>query len=107
MNKNDVYAPYNILVDKSLTPIAKVVLVDLLNEEAKNGKSHFTNKEIAKKFGYSTSSISNAIRLLKNKGLISIELINKNFRTISTNKDLLEETISARKDRMQNDEDGR
>ena len=102
MNKNDVYAPYNILVDKSLTPIAKVVLVDLLNEEAKNGKSHFTNKEIAEKFGYSISSISNAIRLLKNKGLINIELINKNFRTISAKKDLLEETISARKERMQN-----
>lgn len=106
MSKDDVYAPYNILIDKSLTPIAKVVLVDLLNEEAENGKSHFTNKEIAKKFGYSTSSISNAIRLLKNKGLISIELINKNFRTISTKKDLLEETIAARKEK-QNDEDER
>lgn len=97
MNKNDVYVPYKVLSDRSLTPTAEMIMIELLNEEAKNGETHFTNKEIANKFGYSTSSVSNAIRLLKNKGLIHIKLINKNFRTISTDKDLLKETVLARK----------
>lgn len=103
MNKNDVYVPYKILADKDLTPTAEMIMIELLNEEAKNGKTHFTNKEIATKLGYSTSSVSNAIRLLKNKGLIDIKLINKNFRTISTDKGLLKETVLARKERIQNE----